>query len=237
LAQYNPKKTLHQLQQSAINKLQDEPKLSLLQLGDSVRISLQTTKEYKMNIFRKKYLVQWSKEIYIIATITPASNFNTERYTLFDSKGVHINKKYSRYQLQHINKSNLIVNELVRPNFDKNLLSNFTNRIFTSNNNNKHPTIRKPTSKQIITRTQAQNAQNKPKTQQEIEKINKKYGLHNFIIDIGIRLPNQQNTLQQTNANVNNNTPNIVKVLSQQEIEEINKKYGLHNFTINVGIK
>ena len=104
------------------------------------------------------------------------------------------------------------------------LLPNFTNRISILNNINKLPTISKPTSKKIITRTQSKKAENKPKTQQEIEEINKKYSLHNFTIDVGIRLPTQQNTLQQTNTNVNNNTPNTIKVLSQQEIEEINKK-------------
>ena len=221
-AQYKPQKILHQLQTSAFNKLQTEPKLSLLQLGDSVRISLQTTAEYRKDIFRKKYLVQWSKELFVIATIIPASNFNTTKYTLFDSFGVHKTKKYSRYQLQYIDKSKLILNEINRPNYNKILLPNFQNKSHILNNNNNSATIIKSKLNSVITRTQTKQTQNKPLTQQE---INKKFGLHNFTIDTNIKLPTQQKIITKQIQN---------KPLTQQEI---NKKYGLLNFTIDTNIK
>ena len=134
---------------------------------------------------------------------------------MFNSTGNHTNKKYSRYQLQYIDKTKLIINESIRPKFDP----TFTYRILPiqvhkTTTNNKVAVI------QPITRSQ---------TQQNIqtEKIEKLYTT--------IKLSNNNaiittpKVLTPTNLNKNN--------LSPKQIIDINKKYGLHNFTIDVGIK
>ena len=248
-AKYHSKFIADHLYNSATYKLQSLPSLPPLSLGDSVRISLQTTAEYRKDLFRKKYLVQWSKEIYCIATIVQASTLSSEKYTLFDSKENYTNKRYNRYQLQHIDKSKLILNETNRPKFDPTFPYR-TPPVLSTNNNNRRSIIRQP-----VTRLQAQQVeqiQNTILTAEKIADLYRQNVLHNFTIDTSIILPTtptitdtniitttntNTNTNINTSTNINNFLPNNNLLLSPSQIAEINNKYGLHNFIINVGIR
>ncbi len=101
--------------QKAIHNLQLASKYSQINLGDSVRLSLQTTVDYRKNTFRKKYLSQWSKEIYIIVSIILAKPLSSDKYTVFDQDNKSTKRRYFRYQLQKINKNTLISIKITTP--------------------------------------------------------------------------------------------------------------------------
>lgn len=107
-AAYKSAIILKRLQQSAQDKLDQNPKYQLLRIGDSVRLALQTTTEYRANTFRKKYLSQWTKEIYKVTNIIPAAPLSTAKYAVVDSQGNPSDRIYFRYQMQKINPMQLI---------------------------------------------------------------------------------------------------------------------------------
>jgi hypothetical protein len=139
-----------------------------------VRISLQTTVDYRKSTFRKKYLSQWSKEIYTVSSIIPAQLLSSDKFTVIDQDGNYTKRRYFRYQLQKINKNTLIP---IKSNPIIVLPSLYTN---LQNKNT------------IITRSQTN------KQQQNLE-LSEKYGLQKFYIDTTIRLPiNLQSSIQSS---------------------------------------
>ncbi len=107
-ALYNIQTISSRIKQKAFHNLQLAPKYPTIYLSDYVRLSLQTTVDYRKATFRKKYLNQWSTEIYTVVSIIPAKLLSSDKYTLVDQNNTLTKRRYFRYQLQKIDKNAFI---------------------------------------------------------------------------------------------------------------------------------
>jgi len=167
------------LKELANYKLQQAPKYPPLQVGDSVRLSLQTTVDYRKDTFRKKYLSQWSKEIYTISAIIAAQPLSSDRYSIRDKDGKTPGRRYFRYQLQKIDLTSLIPVETTRPDFD----ALFFNRI--NHLQQVRPILPRtpPVPRRMVTRSTTKEITK----QQSYAELAAKHGLQNFYIDASIK--------------------------------------------------
>lgn len=108
IASNHSQTVLNRLQQNAIKQLNKTPKYTELNIGDTVRIALQTTTEYRKDTFRKKYLNQWSTEIYKISNLIQPPPLGSRKFIIKDANNNLIKRKYFRFQLQKININQLI---------------------------------------------------------------------------------------------------------------------------------
>ena len=110
----------------AAEKVAEAPKYPPLDRGDTVRLSLQTTTDYRKDTFRKKYLTQWTTELYrVVAVIPPASPLTSGKYAVVNQDNLPTGRHYFRHQLQKIDPAALIKNETHRPSFQE----GFFNRV------------------------------------------------------------------------------------------------------------
>lgn len=95
-------KLLENIKENWIKKTHTYPEIKI---GDSVRVHILTKSAERQNaIFSKKYLPQWSREIYKVNYILAAeSNKVKPTYQLLDSKGKFIHKTFYRHDLQLVN--------------------------------------------------------------------------------------------------------------------------------------
>lgn len=85
--------------------------------GTDVRISNWVNpNERKRKTFAKKYLPNWSREIYSIVSVS-TGGFGREQYTLKDADGNRLSNKFYRDEIQPLDAVHLVKNTEQRPNF------------------------------------------------------------------------------------------------------------------------
>ncbi len=163
------------LQAAAYHKLQASPKYPQLLVGDHVRLSLQTTTDYRKDTFKKKYLTQSSPQIYTVTAIIAATVFSSDKYAVRDAQGQSTGRRYFRYQLQKINPEQLIAVEQHRPSFEP----GFFNKVQHLQQMPRDPRGNQQVSSTVVTR--AQQAQQRTNYYNQLIA---QHGLQNFTIPL-----------------------------------------------------
>jgi len=78
--------------------------------GDYVRVSLNTSGDFRKNHTLKKYsyMKNWFYELFQVVGVSKPTNMSNSLYTLKDENGEKINRRFLRTQLQKVNKDEII---------------------------------------------------------------------------------------------------------------------------------
>ena len=86
-------------------------------VGDTVRVSFYTMSSERKDTFRKSYMANWSKKIYVVANVSKGTTLSKPQYKLKDLEGNPIQQRYYRSHLQRIDRDALKLNSEPRPDF------------------------------------------------------------------------------------------------------------------------
>ena len=118
-------KASFRMRQRAIKMLQRQKIRWPLNVGDIVRISLFAMLDERKKTFRKNYIANYSKKLYLIKQISPGGPWHNPLYVLSDlhSNNV-IPQRFYAVHLQKIDRTVLIVNENERPDYSEGAIFN-----------------------------------------------------------------------------------------------------------------
>jgi hypothetical protein len=89
------------------HEIEQIPKLPRLELGDKVRIALNT--QPSRPTLKKRFVMSWSNEIYTLDKVFPAyTDISQRKYQISDEQGRKLNKLFNRHQLQRVDMEKLV---------------------------------------------------------------------------------------------------------------------------------
>lgn len=109
------------LRHRAIQSLEQSPNYPSLEVGDTVRLALQSRAEYRKNIFRKKYLSQWSEQLWTVVYVIQPTALSSAKYGIENEDGFRPRRRYYRFQLQKVDPNQMITVQATKKIYEKSI--------------------------------------------------------------------------------------------------------------------